>query len=228
MEKAAILAAAIVVAGGAGFADRQDFDLGGFSQISVGDGVELSLDIGSDYSVEADGTRAGLRQLRVRQRGDTLVIGRDRPWSLFGQRADVHVYVAMPSVHAIDASSGSAVEGEGDISGLAEVDASSGAHVVLRGVESDELFVDAHAGAIVALIGRCGDITLDVTSGAAVDASRLTCASGAAEAIAGGAAVLHVTDAIEAHAVAGGSVDVAGNPMVQDVSRAAGGSVVLH
>lgn len=228
MDKAVILAAALVVAGGAGFADPQEYSFSNFSEITVGDGVELVVETGPEFRVLADGDRAGLAQLDIQQRGNRLEIDRRMRLSLLRPRGEVQVTVTLPQLTTLEAHAGSEVEAQGALVDLRDVEVSSGAHVVLRGINSAALSVEAHAGAVLALQGGCDDLSLDVSAGAAVDAARLTCATGTADAIAGGAALIHVTDQIVAHAAAGGQVDVAGGPAIRDVSQTAGGSVVLH
>jgi hypothetical protein len=201
------LALSTVGAGGA-LAAEQTFNLDGFEAVSVSAGIEAIITVGGDYSVRAESTEEGLDRLEIELRGDELDIGRKNMRLSFGRQPKITVYVSMPALKALDASSGSHAKASGVEAGPFAVDASSGAHAEIAGV--------------------CDTLALDISSGAHVDAEALQCKSATADASSGAHATIFASDSITADASSGAHLVVVGGPDEVNIDKSTGGSISIR
>jgi len=190
---------------GAAQADEKTYDLAGFTGVSVSAGITAEIAVGGDYSVRAESSEEGLEKLDIRVKGDALEIRRKNMSFNFGRSAKVTVYVSMPE--------------------LKELEASSGSDAIAGGVSGDAFALDASSGASAEVKGECGALSLDISSGAHVEAAEFKCKSATIDASSGASATVFVTDAVNADASSGGSVKILGEPKSVQTDSSSGGSV---
>lgn len=199
------------------------FDLRGFDGISSSAGIDVYITIGPEYEVKVTTDRKVMENVYIRVKGDVLHIGYDGKEN-FGNR-DTKVYVTMPRVEELSASSGSDIETRGRISGnTLRISASSAAEIEAS-VDYKTVIIDCSSGADVDLEGEAEKCTADCSSGADIDVSDMRCTSVDASASSGGSIEVYATERLEADASSGGSIRYRGNPRNIDVDRSSGGSV---
>lgn len=173
-----------------------------FTSISASAGTRVEMAIGPTFSVAVEGRDAA--KIVTRVEAGRLIVERERCWH-WGGRREALVRVAMPSVEALDASSG------------ARLDAS--------GVDADTLSLEASSGAVLTVSGTCRSFTADASSGAVVRAGALQCVSGAVDASSGASVTVHATGALDVDASSGANVAAAGGAQIGDISLSSGGSL---
>lgn len=203
----ALACSVIALSAGSAFAAEETYDLSDFDAVSVSAGIEAIVTVGGDYSVRAESTEAGLEKLDIKVRGNSLDIGRKNMSFTFGKSPKVTVYVSLPALKALDASSGSHTEATGVAGGPFSIDASSGAHAEISGV--------------------CDNLSVDVSSGAHIEAEDLQCKSATADASSGAHASIYASDSIVADASSGGHIEVFGGPEEVNIDKSTGGSISI-
>ena len=207
--KTAIFAASAItlLAASAACAETQSFSFTDFTKVSVSAGVDADITVGGEYSIVAEGSDKALERLKMNVSNGELQIGRK---ATIGWRRgdDVHVTITMPSLKALEVSSGASADVTGVDAGAFDIDASSGASADVAGV--------------------CGDLNLDVSSGGNIDARGLECRNAVADASSGGSADIFASESINGDASSGGSIDVYGSPQRIGKNTSSGGSVSVN
>lgn len=142
-------------------------DVGSFTSIEVGSGVNVELLIDPDRDAEVSVTYDDnlLDKVGTDVEGDTLVVGHTGSIRLLGDGRFVTVVAA--DIEAIAGSSGANITGSGADEEFS-VDASSGANVDLRELNATRVVVDASSGANVSVFASTSAL-VDASSGANVD-----------------------------------------------------------
>ncbi len=226
------IALSAAIAAAPGLAAERTFDLGGFTEVAAGSGLDVEIVQGEGFSVTAEGTPRGLKRLEIDRRGDRLVVqqqarGLERFSPLMRALGDeVVVRVTLPELAAVSASAGSVVTARGSASDTFAAEASSGADLVLSGVDADDVTLAASSGSGLEAAGRCGALAAEASSGADLNARGLACDSARARASSG--ANIEITAVtVEAEAQSGADVDVWGADNVE-AAESSGGDVDVH
>jgi hypothetical protein len=204
---AALASSGCVVGGatGAPYAESQRHTYTGFERVDVSAGVETIVTQGN-FDVKAE-TRSGddFKNLVVEVRGDTLHIGRRSSMFGWGNGEHYRVTVSAPKYTALEASSGSSLDGSGlQLAGL-KVEVSSGAHMELA--------------------GSCTQLRIGVSSGAHFDGEGLKCETAEVDASSGAHADAFATRSAEGNASSGANVTFYGKPASVSRDTSSGGSV---
>jgi Putative auto-transporter adhesin, head GIN domain len=176
--------------------------LSGFTKISASAGTRVDVSVGGDFRVDVEGRDAA--RIVTRVSNGTLVVEPVRGWSWRGPR-DAIVRVSMPSVEALDASSG------------ADIDA--------RGVAGGAIELDASSGASIDVVGVCAAFDADASSGASIDAQAMQCETGSVDVSSGANARVFASGRLNVDASSGGGVEAYGDPGIGDISLSSGGSL---
>lgn len=192
--------AAIAVLAGPAIAETRP--LSGFTKISASAGTRVEVAFGPSFRVDVAGTDAARIVTRVSD--GTLVVEPVRGWSWRGPRQAI-VRVSMPSVEALDASSGADIDARGLAGGAIELDASSGASIDVAGV--------------------CAAFQADASSGANIDAQAMQCEIGSVDVSSGANARVFASGRLNVNASSGGNVEAYGDPSIGDISLSSGGSL---
>jgi hypothetical protein len=108
---------------------------------------------------------------------------------------------------------------------LAAIDASSGAEVNASGITAGDMALEASSGADLAIVGACRSLSASVSSGARINARELSCESGSVDASSGADAAVTVSGVLNVDASSGASVVASGDPHIGDISLSSGGSL---
>lgn len=221
-----VLAAATLLAVPALAADRT-YDFTDFDSVDVSEGIETRIVVGQPWKVEAEALRGNIDRLSITQRRGTLIIERDPQLrlSLLQPNDRFAVWLSMPSLSSVEASSAAEVEVSGEISGNLRVSTSSGAEIELRGVSARRVSVSASSGSEVSAGGSCERLDVDLSSGAEVDAGRLVCGVVNVDASSGAEAEVTATGSFSGDASSGGNVEVGGTPGDRSIETSSGGDI---
>ncbi|APQ16021.1 head GIN domain-containing protein [Maribacter hydrothermalis] len=191
-----------------------------FTTVSSSEGIEVFVTQGADFdiSVEADENIMDLI-------GTDIKNGKLKIHSIENiGRATKKVYVTMPKVTGLLASSGSHLSTENTIKAdKLEVDASSGA-IINVNVNATNMEIDASSGANITLEGTANEVYVDASSGANIKAKDLSTLVATADASSGANISIDVSDNLTAEASSGGNISYQGNPSVQK-NKSVSGSV---
>lgn len=191
-----------------------------FTEVSASEGIDVFVTQGSDFdiSVEADENIMDLIGTDIRN-GKLKIHAIEN----IG-RATKKVYVTLPKVSGLIASSGSHLATENMIQAdKLLVDASSGA-IIDANVKVTNMEIDASSGANISLEGTAKEVFVDGSSGANIKANELQTLVCNADASSGANISIDVTDNLTAEASSGGNISYKGNPSVQK-NKSVSGSV---
>ena len=191
-------------------AQDKTFDIAGFDELDVSRGVEVKVEVGGDFAIEAEATRGDIERLIVEKKGSSLRVSREtrNGWNMGRSQDRFVVTVSMPALDGVDASSGSAVRA--------------------TGVDSERVSVDISSGASVSLSGVCGLLIADLSSGSNLKAKSLECREIEVDASSGADADVFASERAEADASSGADIDIYGGPNELDSDQSSGGDVDLR
>lgn len=189
----------------AGPAATQSAPVTAFSALDVSAGVDVTYAPG-EPSVTLKGDARYFDRIRVENRGETLVIGRQPAGVMEWWTGQVKVIVTGPAA-------------------LTRLEASSGANVKAEGLATGAIAIRASSGANATVTGACEAVSADASSGGNVFAQGLTCADATASASSGANARVFAEKTASGEASSGANVRVYGPGALQGRSESSGGSV---
>jgi len=190
-------------------AETQSFSLSGFSKVHSSAGTTVIVEVGGAYSVRAEGSATALERLKVEVDGDRLEVGRkNKFFGGWGKDGNVTVYVSLPE--------------------LAGIGASSGSELTATGVDASSFSASVSSGAEATVSGECGDSDVSGSSGAVLDAEDLHCADVDVSVSSGASLKVFASNSVDASASSGGAISVYGTPETKSVSKSSGGSVRIR
>jgi hypothetical protein len=186
-------------------AETRTFELEGFDSLDISRGLKVEIEVGGDYSVRAESTAEGLGQTVAEVKEGTLRLTRDHQGGRLRPAPKIEVFVTLPV--------------------LKSVDASSGVHAIASGVAGGDFRMDASSGVHLEISGTCEELALDASSGAHVDAGALECKAAIVDASSGAHAEVFASDRADADASSGAHVEVLGKPKRVNANSSSGGHV---
>ncbi|MBC2839349.1 head GIN domain-containing protein [Robiginitalea sp. SC105] len=193
---------------------------GDFTSVSASEGLNVFVTQGDDYEirVEADENVIDLIGTDIRE-GKLKIHAIEN----IG-RATKNIYVSLPEITALSASSGSDLQTQGTLEvGAIRLDSSSGADLDATLV-ADEVEADCSSGADIRLSGRANLLYADASSGADIKAQDLEVKVCHANASSGADIRVHASESLTADASSGADILYTGDASVQ-AKKSASGSV---
>lgn len=142
-------------------------------------------------------------------------------------RATKRVYVSLPEITALEASSGADLSGEGVIEAdKVRLNANSGAELQLELV-ADQVEADCSSGADIRLGGRANLLYVDASSGSDVKALDMAARVCRANASSGADIKVQVLEELTADASSGADIGYTGDPKVE-TQKSVSGSVYKY
>jgi Putative auto-transporter adhesin, head GIN domain len=186
------------------YSESQRHTYANFDKIDLSAGVEAVVRQGP-FDVKAEAKKGdSFDNLIVEVNGDTLRIGRKQ--SMFNWSDEQYrVTVSAPTYLALEASSGSRMEGT---------------DLTLK-----NLRVEVSSGASMELGGACDELDVDISSGASFDGENLRCATAMVDASSGASADAFASRLADGQASSGASVTFHGQPQQVREDTSSGGSV---
>ncbi|WP_299012714.1 head GIN domain-containing protein [uncultured Polaribacter sp.] len=193
-----------------------------FTAIKVSAGIEvyLSQESKTIISLEADENLHDLIITSVED-GILKIYSEKSIWSAKAKK----VFVAMPELDNVKATSGSAVFTESTLkTEQISIYATSGAEIQMD-LDAHSIITKSTSGASIKISGATIRHNAKATSGASINAYKLKSDSVSAKATSGASINIYANNKIEASATSGGDIDFKGNPTDVSKSTNSGGSI---
>ncbi len=212
----------LFLATGSLFAQQsQERNVGSFSEIKVGEAIDLYLIPGSEDKLRIEIEDGRFDDVETKVSGGTLKIGM-RPGNY---RHAVKVYATYRKLDGITATSASNVYTEGTLrTNRLNISISSAASAEME-IEAELLQISVSSSGDLEISGTAQNANIDVSSAGDVDAYDLVVDNVQVQASSAGDAKVYAKNAIQAHASSGGSVKYRGNPPRSQTDSSSGGSV---
>lgn len=208
---------------GSGNVIKKDREIkGDFDAVKVSQGIDLFLKQGDKVTctVETDDNVYDLLITEVKD--GTLKIYFEKNVRKVKVKK---VWVTMPDITALTASSGADIEGEGIIKSEAlKLRSSSGADIELE-VDVNELSCKSSSGSDIDVEGVCNKLIAESSSGSDIDASGLKANHVDADCSSGSDIDVHAIESLKAEASSGADIRYSGSPKNIDKSKSSGGSI---
>ena len=202
----------------------QQRDLKDFDGIKACCSLKVELTQGSQFSVLVKAESNLQEYIETKVLGNTLEIGFKDRVSL-KPTEDIEIYITMPELTEIDASSSADIFTKGTFRGeKIKLESSSGSYVKAM-FTGGSVYVDASSGGDVVIKGKADYVKAEASSGARVNANDVTAKEGKAEVSSGANIRLNVTETLKADASSGGRVEYSGSPANVDSEASSGGSI---
>ncbi|MBB4080628.1 hypothetical protein GGR28_003263 [Lewinella aquimaris] len=199
----------------------QERDIDGFTGIKSCCSFKVELAQSDDFSVRVE-AESNLQEFIVTEvRGKTLHIKYSDDAN-FKSTEDIRVYVSLPLLEGIDASSSSRVRGTTPFRGdELDLDVSSSADISVD-FSGSRVNLDASSSGSIEVRGTASRVTADASSASSIDASDLEAEDGVADVSSAASIKLRTTKTLRADASSAGSVHYSGNPqdVITDTSSA--------
>lgn len=198
-------------------------NLGDFSTVKVFDRINVTLVAASENKIEIKGTRAN--DVEVVTKDSDVKIRMKLSKLLKGENIEATLY--YKNIDEIEASEGSFVSSSDTFKATAfEVNSKEGSLIKVT-LDVQKLKSKAHTAGQLELYGTAANHDAKVTSGGIVKAKNLVTSQTDISVNAGGEAKVNATDFVEAKTVAGGVIDIYGNPKQVNQKTVAGGTITI-
>lgn len=189
---------------------REDRNVGDFTKIEVGYGIDLVLTQGNSRDVEVTAPDDVIDKVITEVNGITLEIKMKKgksSWSWGKKDENISVAITMPELEGIAASGGSNVEARGTFRGdHLEIESSGGSDIELE-IQYNSLACNSSGGSDVTLDGQVKEIRVTASGGSDIEAKQLE-VSEVCNVTASGGSDTHLTVNGDLDVVASGASDV--------------------
>jgi hypothetical protein len=212
-------------------AEMRTLDLGAFTEIDIGNGIEAEITVGGEQSITAEGLDpTDLESLRTEVRDGKLWAWLD--WNIFDlfnlEGRQTRLTITVPALTSVGANTGSEVKVTGVAGDAVYIGASKGAIIEAVAVAGKKFVIEAYEGAEVSVSGTCESATMNASAGAELDAQGLQCESAFVSGDSGASLKIFASASLTAHAEAGSSIEVHGAPATVEEHESSGGSIDIE
>lgn len=208
---------------GNGDVETETRNVDGFDGISTCCNIDVEL-VKGNFNVRVEAESNLQEYITTEVRGGRLKISYKDNVSV-KTREKVTVYVSLPELEYIGASSSGEVTTKSSFSGDdMEVDVSSGAKVMLD-FSGESLYANASSGGGIMLKGSASRFKANASSGGSIRAKDYKAKDARCDASSGGGVTINVSGRLNADASSGGSVRYLGNPEDVEADSSSGGTV---
>ena len=207
---------------GNGKVKEETRSVSGFNAVDVSAGIDLYIKQGSTEKVVVKTDENLMENLQTTVSGGTLKITMK---GKVKKTTKLEAHVTVRNLNALNASSGSDVEGESTItSDKLSINTSSGSDLELD-VEVGELTLNISSGSDAKLSGKAGSLSVVSSSGSDLEAGDLEAKNCKIEASSGSDARVHCTGELEVRASSASDVVYSGNPTVRSSKASSGADI---
>ena len=193
-----------------------------FTKVEVSRGLSVTLEQSSNYFVEVEADQNLQDHISTRVENGTLIITTDE--NIDKASAKI-VHVKLPSLTAVETSSGSSVSSKNNFSGTdIDIRTSSGSETDL-GLEYDKIKSKATSGSTITLKGKALQLNTESSSGSNIDAKGLLVNDVTSQASSGSSTDVNPLVSLTAKASSGSSIDYSSSPKTVSKEESSGGSV---
>jgi len=198
-------------------------DVDEFDGVKASRGINVYITQGDEIKVVVRADDNLLDAIETKVERDVLMV---RSTAMIRNAESFKVFVTVPRLEVIHASSGSNVFSETEIkSDNLDLASSSGANLTLD-LDAEDVYASASSGANIKLDGAAGDFEAKVSSGANIKAGDLKAGNAELKASSGGNIWISVQKQMEARASSGGNIHYTGQPSDINVNTSSGGNVI--
>ncbi|MBA15184.1 MAG: DUF2807 domain-containing protein [Sphingomonas sp.] len=152
----------------------RDFATSDFTQVDLRGSDDVSVVIGQDFKVHAEGDSKDIERLRIEVVDGTLRIGREssRDWS-WGSSDDLRITVTMPRITGASVSGSGDMDverGEGDFAG----DVSGSGNLNIRALQAGRAALSISGSGDIDAAGAAQSLTASISGSGDIDAEGLT------------------------------------------------------
>lgn len=208
-------------------AATKTYEVPAFEEVSVSAGISLDITMGPTRSVVAETRGNDFDDIRIAVDGKVLRIDRPRRGWFSGRRTPYDVHVVMPTLRALEASSGAEARVRGSVEGDFAVKASSGADIEVEQIKGGAVRAHSSSGSDMEIAGSCTALEAEASSGSDLDAEDLRCEQAVVQASSGSDVSVTATRSVRANASSGGDIRVSGAPTDVKTDKSSGGDVVV-
>ncbi len=189
-----------------------------FTRVSASEGLMVYVTQSDDFAIEVEADENIIDLIRTDIKNGKLRIHAEENIG----RATKNIYVSLPKITELHASSGSHLETKNTVrSNELTVDGSSGA-ILDVDLIAQELEIDASSGANLGIAGTANNADVDVSSGGNINAKDLETKTCTADASSGGNVKIQVSKSLMADASSGGNISYSGDPTVEKKKSVSG------
>lgn len=199
----------------------QERDIDGFTQINTCCSFKVQLAENSNFGVRVEAESNLQEFIETEVRGKTLHI-KYTDDANFKSTQPITVYVALPKLEGVEASSSAKVTGTTPFRGDdLDLDVSSSANIKLE-FTGDEVELEASSSGRIEVMGSAKRVEADASSASSIDAESLEAEDGDADVSSAANISLYASRSLRADASSAGSIRYRGNPtdVVTDTSSA--------
>ena len=208
---------------GNGDVTTQTRNVDGFDGVSTCCDIDVELVQGS-FGVRVEAESNLQEYIKTEVSGGRLEIGFKNNTNI-KTREQIIVYVSLPELEFVDASSSGSVTTKSSFTGEdMRVNVSSGAKISLD-FSGESISTNASSGGGIRLKGSANRFKANASSGGAVRAEDYKVRDAKCNASSGGGITVNVSGELDANASSGGRVSYLGNPSNVDANKSSGGSV---
>ena len=208
---------------GNGHVVEEERNVDDFDGIKASRGINVYITQGSETKVLVKADENLLDVIETEVEDDVLIV---RSTAMVRNAESFKVFVTVPELEMIKASSGSNVYSENELkSDELETETSSGANITLE-INVENLSAGASSGANLRLKGQAKEITARVSSGANIKAEDLKTRDAELKASSGGNIRISIQRQLRASASSGGNIHYSGQPSESDINTSSGGNVI--
>lgn len=189
-----------------------------FTRVSASEGLMVYVTQADDFKIEVEGDDNIIDLIRTDIKNGKLRIHAEENIG----RATKNVYVSLPTITELHASSGSHLETKNTVeANELSLEGSSGA-ILEVDLIAQELEIAASSGASLDINGKADNADVDVSSGGNINAKDLETKSCVADASSGGNIKIQVSESLMADASSGGNISYSGEPNVEQKKSVSG------
>lgn len=196
-----------------------------FNIVDAAEGLDVYVTQGKEFSIEVEADENIIEYINTDIKDGTLYVNCEEA---IGRAKSKKIFVTLPEIIALDASSGSDIYGQTVITAdKLDLSSSSGADIKVE-VNTQSLTCDASSGADIDVKGKTVNMRANASSGADIDGRDLTAENCIADASSGADISVNATKELTASASSGGDVRYSGNPEILNKSKSSAGNVTKN
>lgn len=193
-----------------------------FTKIKSQQGIEVFIRMGTETQIEVEADENLHKFIKTEIKNETLKISCDSDIKRYKAK---NVYITLPKISSIEASSGSKTTSENTIiSDNLYVKSSSGSNIKLH-VNTENLTTNSSSGSMIELVGKTTNLTAKSGSGSAINAYELIALNAKANTNSGSSIKLTATKELNGKANSGSVIKYQGNPNKVVKKESSGGKV---
>ena len=192
---------------------------GDFIAVSASEGLNVYITQGGEFKILVEADENVMDLIATDLKNGVLRIHTNENIG----RATKNIYVTLPKIIALEASSGADLMTENTISAeTIDLNASSGADIEISDLRAEKVNADSSSGADIALGGEAKIFFSNASSGSGIRADNMISNECRASASSGANITVNVTESLIAEASSGGGIQYTGTAKVENRKSSSG------